>query len=251
MDIFHGHRLADERGLADTALERALQTSEYQPEALLWKGIDALSQDPRLAFVFFSNAIHAFPQRADVHALIGRSILAQNQPALASRYLTAAWEKLPDEPALRMMLWQARSQSETPEKLRRIILAQLSDITVANELAFVLKLLAAQQDTPGTVGVVRYLPELLEIHGWAIDLRNLQTPAALQLEANGHVISMTANAPNPLLTAAGLPATHGGIRIRVPNACSACAFRNRPTPAGQSGCRHAGFSAAAVRSACR
>ena len=225
IDIFHGHRLADERGLADAALERALQTSEYQPEALLWKGIDALPQDPRLAFVFFSNTIHAFPQRADVHALIGRSILAQDQPSLASRYLTAAWEKLPDEPALRMMLWQARSQSETPEKLRGIILAQLPDITAASELAFVLKLLAAQPETAGTVGVVRYLPELQEIQGWAIDLRNLQTPAALQLEANGNVISMTASAPNPLLTAAGLPATHGGIRIKVPNATPAVHVR--------------------------
>ncbi|WP_426143396.1 glycosyltransferase [Pseudomonas sp. DWP3-1-2] len=225
MDLFHGHRQAGEHGLADAALERALQTSEYQPEALLWKGIDALPQDPKLAFIFFSNAIHTFPLRADIHALIGRSILAQGQPALASRYLAAAWEKLPDEPALRMMLWQARSQCETPETLRRIILAQLPDITAGNELAFVLKLLVAQEACPGTVGVVRYLPEEQEIHGWAIDLRNLQTPATLQLEANGRLINMTASAPHPLLNAAGLPANHGGIRIKVPNATPAVHVR--------------------------
>ena len=221
MDIFHRHREADERGLAAAALERALQTPEYRPEASIWKGIDALSQDPKLAFIFLSNAVHAFPQRADVQALVGRSILAQNQHALASRYLTAAWQKLPEEPALRMMLWQARSQCETPEKLRRIILTQLSHITTPNELAFVLKLLSAQEEFPGFVGAVRYLPELQEIHGWAINLRDLQTQASLQLEVNGYVVNMVASAPHPLLTAAGLPATHGGIRIKVPSATPA------------------------------
>lgn len=225
MDIFHRHRQADERELAATALERALQTPEYHPEALIWKGIDALPLDPKLAFIFLSNAAHALPQRADLQALLGRCILAQNQPALANRYLTAAWQKLPDEPALRMMLWQARSQCKAPKKLRLIILAHLPDITEPNELAFVLKLLSAQAELPGSVGVVRYLPELQEIHGWAINLRNLQAPASLQLEANGHVVSMIASAPNPLLTAAGLPATHGGIRIKVPNATPAVHVR--------------------------
>lgn len=105
-----------------------------------------------------------------------------------------------------------------PEDLRRIILAHLPDITAANELAFVLRLLAAQTGLPGTIGVVRYLPDAQEIHGWAIDLNNVHTPASLQLEANGQLINMLASAPHPLLTAAGLPATHGGIRIKVPNA---------------------------------
>lgn len=208
MDMFHRHRQADEHGLAAKALECALQTPEYRPEALVWKGIEALPQDPKLAFIFLLNAAQAFPQRADIHALLGRSIIAQGHFLLANRYLTGVWQKMPDDPSLRMMLWQARSQSEAPADLRRIILAHLPDITAANELAFVLRLLAAQSELPGTVGVVRYLPDVQEIHGWAIDLNNVHTPASLQLEANGQLISMLASAPHPLLTAAGLPATH-------------------------------------------
>ncbi|EFW81945.1 Glycosyl transferase family protein [Pseudomonas savastanoi pv. glycinea] len=218
MDTFHRHRQADERGLAAMALECALQTPEYRPEALVWKGIEALPQDPKLAFIYLLNAAHAFPLRADTHALLGRSIIAAGHSSLANLYLTSAWQKMPEDPSLRMMLWQARSQSEVPEDLRRIILAHLPDITAANELAFVLRLLAAQTGLPGTIGVVRYLPDAQEIHGWAIDLNNVHTPASLQLEANGQLINMLASAPHPLLTAAGLPATHGGIRIKVPNA---------------------------------
>ncbi|KTC63923.1 glycosyl transferase [Pseudomonas fluorescens ABAC62] len=218
MDIFHRHRLADEHGPAALALERAMQTAQYRPEALIWKGIEALPEDPELAFIYLLNAAHAFPLRADIHALLGRAMLAQAKPALASRYLTDAWKKLPDEPSLRMTLWQARSLAESPESLRRMILAHLPDITVPGELALVLKLLAAHTDQPGTLGVVRYLPQLQEIHGWAIDLHNPQTPVLLQLEASGQLINMTASAPHPLLSAAGLPGTHGGIRIKVPDA---------------------------------
>ncbi|MDY1015750.1 glycosyltransferase family 2 protein [Pseudomonas coleopterorum] len=217
MDIFHRHREAQEPELADAMLELALQTPEYRPEALIWKGIDALPNDPKLAFIYLSNAAHALPDRADVHALLGRSILAQGQPELATRYLSAVWQKLPNDPSLRMILWQARSQSANPAELRRTILAHLPDITAPNELNFVLKILAAHTDAPGTVGVVRYLPEEKEIQGWAVDLRNVHAPAALVLEANANAMSVVANVAHPLLTAAGLPATHGGIRIKVPN----------------------------------
>ncbi|WP_286953248.1 MULTISPECIES: glycosyltransferase [unclassified Pseudomonas] len=226
MDIFHRHRQANEQGLAAAALERAMQTAEYLPEALVWKGIAALPQSPELAFLFFSNAAKALPDRADIHALVGRSLLAQGSSALACKYLTTAWQRQPNEPALRMTLWQARSQAETPAELRRMILANLPEITAANELALVLKLLAAQPDAPATVGVVRYVEERREIHGWAIDLRNLQTPAALQLEANGIKADTAASAPHPLLCAAGLPAGHGGIRISVPNPTAAVYVRS-------------------------
>lgn len=223
IDLFHRHRQALEHDLAAEVLELALQTPEYRSEALIWKGIDALPQDPQLAFIFLSNAAHLLPQRADVHALVGRSILAQNQPALAKRYLSAAWQKHPNDPTLRMSLWQARSLSESPQELRKSILAQLPDITAANELSLVLKLLLAQPEAEGTVGVVRYNTEAKEIQGWAVDLRNLQTAPALHLEANGQTMAVTASLPHPLLTAVGLASTHGGIRISVPN----------PTPAVQ------------------
>nr|WP_314876134.1 glycosyltransferase family 2 protein [uncultured Pseudomonas sp.] len=225
MDLFHRHRQANEQGLAAAALERAMQTAEYRSEALVWKGIAALPRTPELAFLFFANAAEALPDRADIHALIGRSLLAQQHYALATRYLFGAWKTQPNDLALRMTLWQARSQSETPAELRRMILAHLPDIDTAQELAQVLKLLAAQTGMPTTVGVVRYLPEQREIQGWAIDLANPQAPAALQIEANGQTFDTAANAQHPLLKAAGLPATHGGLRVSVPAATAAVHIR--------------------------
>lgn len=220
MDIFHRHQQANEPEAA-AVLERALQVPAYRPEALVWKGIAALPQNPKLAFLFFAEAAQALPERADVHALVGRSLLAQGSPALATRYLTYAWKTQPNDLALRLTLWEARSKSETPAELRRMILAHLPDIHGGKELGLVLKLLAAQADVPSTIGVVRYLPEHKEIQGWAIDLRNLQTPVALQIDAGGTRVNMVANAIHPLLKTAGLLDTHGGVRIRVPN----------PTPA--------------------
>ena len=231
MDIFHRHRQAGEHGSAAAALERALQVPEYRPEAFIWKGIEALPKDPKLAFVFLGNAAESFPQRADVHALLGRSLIAQGQSALATRYLSAIWQKMPSDPALRMQLWQARSQSETCDDLRRIILAHLPEITAGQELSFVLKLLIDKAQYKGSVGVVRYLQDTQEIQGWAVDLGNVQTVPTLQLEANGRVVSMAANAPHPLLAAAGLPASHGGIRIKVPNAMPAVHVRFDAGPA--------------------
>lgn len=221
MDIFHRHRQANEHDAAATALERALQIPEYRAEALVWKGIAALPQTPKLAFLFFAEAAKALPDRADIHALVGRSLLAQDQPSLATRYLTNAWKLQPNDLGLRLTLWEARSLSETPADLRRMILAHLPDIHSGKELAVVLKLLAAQSDAPSTVGVVRYLPDQKEIQGWAVDLQNLQVPASIQIEANGGRINATASVSHPLLSAAGLPASHGGLRVSVPN----------PTPA--------------------
>lgn len=221
MDIFHRHQQANEHEAAAAVLERALQVPAYRPEALVWKGIAALPQTPKLAFLFFAEAAQALPERADVHALVGRSLLAQGNPALATRYLTHAWKTQPNDLGLRLTLWEARSQSETPAELRRMILAHLPDIHGGKELGVVLKLLAAQADAPSTVGVVRYVPEHKEIQGWAINLRDLQTPVALQIDVEGTRVNMVANAIHPLLRAAGLPDTNSGIRIRVPN----------PTPA--------------------
>ncbi|MCE0881425.1 glycosyltransferase family 2 protein [Pseudomonas putida] len=221
MDIFHRHRQANEPGPAAAALERALHTAEYRPEALVWKGIAALPQTPELAFVYFANAAQALPDRADIHALVGRSLLAQNHFELATRYLTTAWQTQPNDLALRLTLWQARSQSEHPAELRRIILAHLPDIHTGQELAHVLKLLAGLTDTPTTVGVARYVPEQQVIQGWAIDLRNLQAPVALKLQANGIQADTSASAAHPLLSAAGLPGSHGGFRISVPNPTAA------------------------------
>lgn len=185
------------------------------------KALRHCRKPPSLAFVYFANAAQALPERADIHALVGRSLLAQNHFELATRYLTTAWQKQPNDLALRLTLWQARSQSEHPAELRRIILAHLPDIHTGQELAHVLKLLAGLADTPTTVGVARYVPEQQVIQGWAIDLRNLQAPVALKLQANGIQADTSASAAHPLLSAAGLPGSHGGFRIRVPNPTAA------------------------------
>ena len=225
MDMFHRHRQANQHDLAAAVLERALCIPEYRPEALVWKGIAALPEAPGLAFVYFANASNALPDRADIHALVGRSLIAQNHFEFATRYLTTAWQAQPNDITLRMALWQARSRSETPAELRRMIMAHLPEIQTGNELAQVLKLLAEQCDGPRTVGVARYAPELRAIHGWAVDLANLQAPAPLQIEANGMKIDTLASAPHPLLTAAGLPASHGGFRVNVPNPIAAVHMR--------------------------
>lgn len=225
MDIFHRHRKAGEDELAARALERAMQIAEHRPEALIWKGIAALPHDPKLAFLFLVNAAQLLPDRADVQALAGRALLAQGDAELATRYLTLAWRKIPGDLSLRMLLWQARSQSETPATLRSMILAHLPEINAPKELAQVLKLLAAQADAPTTVGVAYYLEERREVQGWAIDLGNLQAPASLMIEAGSAKVTALANIPHPLLSAAGLPATHGGVRISVQNPTAAVHIR--------------------------
>lgn len=225
MDIFHRHRKVGEYELAASVLDRAMQIAEHRPEALIWKGIAALPHDPKLAFLFLATAAQLLPERADVQALAGRALLAQGQVELATRYLTMAWQKLPGDATLRMLLWQARSQSETPAKLRSMILAHLPEINSPKELAQVLKLLTAQAGASGTVGVVHYLEQQREVQGWAIDLGNPHAPASLKIEAGSAKVDAVANIPHPLLSAAGLATTHGGLRISVPNPTAAVHIR--------------------------
>jgi GT2 family glycosyltransferase len=225
MDIFHRHRQSNEAALAAVALERALQTSKYRPEAMIWKGIDVLAKNPKLAFLFFSNAAYFLPERAEVNALVARSLLLQDKPASASQYLASVWQKKPKDATIRMALWQSRSASETAKSLRRIIFAHLPDITSGSELAYVLKQLATQTESIGVVGVVRYYPLQKEIRGWAVDLTDVNQPPALQIEANGQVHFAKADRPHPLLKAAGLPQSHGGILIKVPNPTSTVHLR--------------------------
>jgi len=223
MDIFHRHRQAEEHASAASVLEQALKVPEYRPEALIWKGIEALPKHPKLAFIFFSNAVKALPKRTDLHALLGRCLLDLAQPHLATRYLAAAWQKQPHDAGLRQLLWFARSQADTPVQLERLILAQLPEITSAQELNLVLRLLASKTQHSGAVGVVRLDRDAQEIQGWAIDLKNLAEPCIVQFEFNGQVVSAPAGRPDPLLTAAGISSSHGGIRAKLPKACATVA----------------------------
>ncbi|WP_459208228.1 glycosyltransferase [Pseudomonas sp. MLB6B] len=225
MDIFHRHRQAHEHASAASALDRALHVPEYRPEALVWKGIEALPKQPKLAFVYFSNAVKALPKRSDLHALLGRCLLDQAQPQLATRYLAAAWQKQPNDAGLRQILWHARSQSDTPEQIERLILAQLPEIASPQELGLVLKLLDTKTQHPGPVGVVRYEPSAQEIQGWAIDLKNPSEACVVQFELNGQVVDVPASRPDALLTAAGIASSHGGIRAKLPKAGAVVAAR--------------------------
>lgn len=225
MDIFHRHRQAEEHASAASALEQALHVPEYRPEALIWKGIEALPKHPKLAFIFFSNAVTALPKRPDLHALLGRCLLDQTQPQLATRYLAAAWQKQPHDAGLRQILWQARSQSDAPENLARLILAQLPEITSPQELNLVLRLLAAKTHHPGPVGVVRYEPSVQEIQGWAIDLKNPGEACVVQFELDGRLVNVPASRPDALLTTAGITSTHGGLRAKLPNTATVVSAR--------------------------
>lgn len=218
MDHFHRQRQNGQHGDAAACLERALQTPEYRPEALIWKGIQALQeQRPTHAFIYLASAANALPDRADVRALVGRSILAQQQPALAARQLTAAWQQMPADPALRIMLWQVRSKTEPPEKLRKQILARLPEIIDPKELNLVLTLLIAQPNPPANIGVVNYQAETDEIQGWAVSLKNPQSVIGLSILNAGQSTSCAADKPHTLLTQAGFPATHGGIHEHIIN----------------------------------
>lgn len=219
MDHFHRQRQNGQHGDAAACLERALQTPEYRPEALVWKGIQALQeQRPTHAFIYLTSAANALPDRADIRALVGRSILAQQQPELAARQLAAAWQQMPADPALRITLWQARSKTEPPEKLRKQILARLPEIDDPKELNLVLTLLIAQPGPPASIGVVNYQAETGEIRGWAISLKNPQSVVGLSIINAGQSTSCAADKPHPLLTQAGFPATHGGIREHITDA---------------------------------
>jgi len=219
IDHFHRQRQNGQHGDADACLERALQTPEYRPEALIWKGIQALQEQRTThAFIYLASAANALPDRADVRALVGRSILAQQQPALAARQLTAAWQQMPADPALRIMLWQVRSKTEPPEKLRKQILARLPEINDPKELHLVLSLLATQPNPLASVGVVTYEVETGEVQGWAVDLRNPGSVVGLSIINAGQSTSCAADKTHPLLTQAGFPTTHGGIQETIADA---------------------------------
>lgn len=216
MEQFHHARQIGEHGSAMFLIDKALQTPEYRPEALIWKGIEALQQQ-RLhhAFLFLGSAAQALPGRADVRALAGRSALALQQPALATRLLAAAWQQMPADPSLRIMLWHARSQSTASAKLRKLIFTHLPEIEDPAELGLVLKMLAAQPDAPAEVGIARFDPQSNEITGWAVNLRSPASVVSLQIESGGQRFTHSVDLPHPLLSKAGICEAHGGLRVQV------------------------------------
>lgn len=216
MDRFH---LARQRGEPEQAiffLEKALNTSAYRAEALIWKGIGAMqARTYHQAFLYLSSAAALLPTRSDVQALTGRAVLALGKPVLATRLLTAAWKQNPDDSTLRSMLWQSRSQTLPPAKLRKLMLALLPEMTDAQELQLVVDLLARQPGAPALLGVARYDADSREVSGWAIKLGSPDTAVKVQVQSHGQLYEGEAEQPDPLLTQSGLSTHHGAFRIQL------------------------------------
>ncbi|MBD8708426.1 glycosyltransferase [Pseudomonas sp. CFBP 13711] len=212
-------QLARQDGESDRAiffLEKALQTPEYRSEALIWKGIGAMQQQQlHQAFLFLSSAAAWLPKRADIQALTGRVVLALGKPVLATQLLKAAWKQNPTDAALRSMLWQARSRTESPEKLRKLILALLPEINDAQELQLIAGLLAKQAGASSFLGVAQYDAERCEVSGWAINLKSPESHVRVAVHSQDERHECVAEHPHPFLTHSGLCLDHGAFRLQI------------------------------------
>lgn len=212
-------QLARQNGESDRAiffLEKALQTPEYRSEALIWKGIGAMQrQQLHHAFLYLSSAAAWLPKRADIQALTGRVVLALGKPVLATQLLKAAWKQNPTDAALRSMLWQSLSRTESPEKLRKLILALLPEIHDAQELQLIAGLLAKQAGASSFLGVAQYDAQRCEVSGWAINLKSPESPVRVCVESNGERHDCMAEVAHPLLAQSGLCSDHGAFRLQI------------------------------------
>lgn len=216
MEKFHLARQSSEPERAIFFLEKALYTPEYRSEALIWKGIGAMQQQQlHHAFLYLSSAAAALPKRADIQALTGRIVLALGKPELATRLLATAWKQNPTDTALRSMLWQSRSRTESPDKLRRLILALLPEINDAQELQLIVGLLTKQPGAPALLGVVQYDADRGEVFGWAINLRSAESVVKVQIESHGQRYDCAAELTHPLLNQSGLCTSHGAFRVQI------------------------------------
>lgn len=214
MDQYHRLRRDGDTAGAENILALALQVPSYRAEAQLWRGITALHNgDYPEAFLWLAQAAEAMPQRPDVAALLGRAAMGQNQPELARKLLEAAWRRHPTDPALRVVLWQARAACQTAEETVVQMRRALQYMESGEELRHVLRYLA--QNGAGTVGAAHYRPKDGAIEGWAVDLRNPSEPAALQLHIGNKMVELTAKQPHQPLADAGYPGRHGGFRIKL------------------------------------
>lgn len=206
---------AGDTDAANAALTLAAQVPAYRAEAQLWRGMDALNAGRcHEAFLLFSQAAQAQPQRPEIAALMGRAAMGQHQPQLARQLLEAAWRKHPTHPALRIALWQARLATQPAAQTVSQMLTALEYVEDAGELRFVLNKLA-ELTPPGTqAGAVRYLAGESVISGWAVNLHAPRTPAALRLSLGERSVEFAANTHHPLLREAGWPSATG-FRVRV------------------------------------
>lgn len=204
------------------ALALALQTPGYQVEALIWQGLAALREGrPDDAFLSLARARESQPERSEPGALLGRCLLQLDRHDLAMAFLDAELRRFPTDAALRKLYWEACKVTLSPGELIARIRAQLIDIHDPAELRQVLQILANDPSTQGLIGVIHHDPASSLLSGWAVNLANPGQPPRLRLEAGAARGEFPADAPSPLLTQAGFPASHGGILIRLPQPLAA------------------------------
>lgn len=206
-------------GEADAAracLALALQVPAYRAEAQLLQGMQAFQdKEYAQAFIQFWQAAQDLPSRTEIAALMGKAALAQQQAALATQLLEAAWRKDSKHTGLRITLWQARLASQPAATTLKQLHAALEHVIDANELCLVLQLLAQLSPPDSVAGTVQYDAVQGVIHGWAVNLHAPDTPASLQVRVGDRHAAFTAQQPQPLLDKAGWPATHGAFRFKL------------------------------------
>lgn len=203
-------------------LTLALQIPGYRDEALVWQGLAALRKGrPDEAVLPLARASENLPHRADLKALLGRSMHKLGHPDQAAVFLQTALQRFPSEAALRRPYWEACREAFSHDELATRVCAQLADIRDPAELKLVLQILADAPGPQAPIGVIHHDPVSNLLSGWAVNLANPGQPPRLRLEAGAARGEFPADAPSPLLTQAGFPASHGGILIRLPQPLAA------------------------------
>lgn len=120
---YHALRQSGEPARADELLQLALQVPEYRPEALIWRGLDALqAEQPQHAFLLLAKACEVLEKRSDLVALLAHCAQAQERPRQALALLQDAWCRNADDETLRLALLKAcQATCDTSPLLRRIL----------------------------------------------------------------------------------------------------------------------------------
>ncbi|QEI08387.1 glycosyltransferase [Pigmentiphaga aceris] len=212
--IFSAIRAHTDAGRHDEAA-KLLRIASCNPttaaEAHIWEGTQVLNTDPHRAYRLFNSAVIAMPKNAELHLLQARAAELAGEPELAHQLTENALYVDPLSPAIRIAAWRSRARMQSREALQQQLFKALPDITDGSELAAVLPMLP-----PGPIGVVAYDPIASELHGWVIDPAHPDAVVQVECLAMDRRLALPADQASPLLRAAGLSGTHGGLRLKIP-----------------------------------
>lgn len=211
ISVMEAHTAAGRHDEAARLLRIAKCNPTTQTEAQIWEGMQVLRSNPRMAYRLFNSAAIALPEKAEIQVLQARAAELAGEPELAHQLIENALYADPLSPEIRIAAWRSRAKALPPEALQRQLLKALPDITDGSELAAVLPMLPR-----GPIGVIAYDPVKSELHGWTIDTAATQDMVQLECMAMNQRMTLAADQASDLLRSAGLPATHGGLRLKVP-----------------------------------